>query len=242
MSRQVETPRSPAARAAVRQMLPRLVLGAGLATLGVLFTLDNMGLVDARDFLHYWPALLLFFGIGLLLAATARSERIAGIVWSLVGGWLLADRVVELPYSLFDLWPLALVAVGALLVLRAVRPRRSCTDLHEDAHLHAFAMMSGVRRTSGSLQFRGGSLTAIMGGIEVDLRNALLAGGTASLDTFAMWGGVEVRVPPGWVVEGRVWPLMGGFDDKTTPPAPEDVAGTLVVTGWAIMGGVEIKN
>jgi predicted membrane protein len=242
MSRQTEMARPAIERSALRSMLPRLVLGTGLAAIGVLFTLDNLDVLEARHFLRYWPALLVLFGIGLLVSGTARSERIGGVVWTLVGGWLLADRIVELPFSLFDMWPLALVIVGALLVMRALRPRRAAEQSQGDSVLHAFAMMSGVRRSSSSLQFQGGSLTAIMGGIEIDLRSALLAGGTATIDTFAMWGGVEVRVPPGWVIDGRVWPLMGGFEDKTTPPTPDDVAGTLVVTGWAIMGGVEVKN
>jgi hypothetical protein len=81
-----------------------------------------------------------------------------------------------------------------------------------------------------------------MGGVEVDLRGARIARQQASLDCFAMWGGIEITVPPGWAVHGQVWPLMGGFEDKTTPPAPEDVAGELVVTGWAVMGGVSVKN
>jgi hypothetical protein len=242
VSRAVEQRAPAAGRGALRQVLPRLVLGAGIAIAGILFTLDNVGLVDADDWLRYWPALVVVFGLGLLVSGTARSERIGGIVWTLAGGWLLADRIVYLPFSLFDLWPLGLVAVGALLVMRAVRPRRRSAATEDDSSLHAFALMSGVQRTNGSLQFQGGSLTAIMGGVEVDLRGALLAGGTATLDCFALWGGIELKVPPGWIVEGRVWPLMGGFADKTTPPAPEDAAGTLIVTGWAIMGGVDVNN
>jgi hypothetical protein len=228
-------------RTGLRHVLPRLVLGLAIALAGVLFTLDNLDVLDADDWVRYWPALLLAFGLGQMVAAVSPSERIGGAIWSFIGAWLLADVALYLPISLFDLWPLVLVVVGALLVWRAVRPQTAAAA-RDDSTLHAFAVMSGVKRTSTSLQFQGGSLTAIMGGIEIDLRGALLAGGTATLDTFAMWGGVEVRVPPGWVIDGRVWPLMGGFEDKTTPPSPEDVAGTLVVTGWAIMGGVEVKN
>ena len=241
MSRAAEQGRPPAGdRGSFRQVLPRLMLGAGIAAAGILFTLDNVGILDADDWLRFWPALLVAFGAGQLLAARAPSERVGGTLWLAIGGWLLVDEIVDLPYSLLDFWPLALVAVGLLLVLRAVRPAQR--GIHDDNTLHAFAVMSGVRRTSSSLQFQGGSLTAVMGGVEVDLRGALLAGGTATIDVFAMWGGVDLKVPPGWAIDGRVWPLMGGFEDKTTPPAPEDAAGTLVVTGWAIMGGIEIKS
>ena len=223
-----------------RQVLPRVVMGLGLAAAGIIFTLDNVGVLDADDWLRFWPALLVAFGLGQLIAAVSPSERIGGTIWLAIGAWLLLDEVVYLPFSLFDFWPLGLVAIGVLLVLRAVRPSRVAA--RDDDTVHAFAVMSGVKRTSTSLQFQGGSLTAVMGGVEIDLRGALLAGGTATIDTFTMWGGIEIRVPPGWAVDGRVWPLMGAFEDKTTPPAPEDIAGTLVVTGWAIMAGVEVKN
>jgi hypothetical protein len=241
MSRAMEQKVAPR-RTGLRYALPRLVLGTGIAAAGVLFTLDNVGILDADEWLRFWPLLLVAFGAGLLLGGGSPSERIGGGIWLAIGGWLMTDELLDLRFSLFDFWPLALVVAGALLVMRAVRPASKPVATDDDGTLHAFAMMSGVKRASSSLQFQGGSLTAVMGGIEIDLRSSLLAGGTATLDCFAMWGGIEVKVPPGWAVDGRVWPLMGGFEDKTTPPAPEDIAGTLVVTGWAIMGGIEVKN
>ena len=48
-------------------------------------------------------------------------------------------------------------------------------------------------------------------------------------------------MPEGWQVRGEVIPLMGGFEDKTLPKAGA-VEGTLVIRGFAIMGGVEVSN
>jgi hypothetical protein len=231
--------RSP--RHVFRQLLPRLLLGTWLAALGIFFTLDNVGILDAGDWLRYWPVLLLALGAGLLISAGSPGELMGGIFWMFVGGGLLLDRLDILPVSLFDFWPLGLVALGVMLVVRAVRPRTGVTG-DEASTVHGFAMMSGVTRKSASVAFEGGSLTAIMGGVEADLRNARMVREQAVLDCFAFWGGIDVKVPPGWVVHGRVWPLMGGYEDKTTPPAPEDVAGELVITGWAVMGGVAVKN
>jgi hypothetical protein len=80
----------------------------------------------------------------------------------------------------------------------------------------------------------------VMGGVHLDLRRASLRG-RAVLDTFAMWGGVELVVPEGWAVELQGTPILGGFEDKTRPPL-DDNAPRLVVRGVAVMGGVEIKN
>ena len=48
------------------------------------------------------------------------------------------------------------------------------------------------------------------------------------------------RIPADWSVEGHVMPLMGGFEDKTRRPL--DDRKRLVITGLAVMGGVEVKN
>ena len=100
--------------------------------------------------------------------------------------------------------------------------------------------MSGVNRGSNASTFRGGELAAFMGGCEIDLRQAAIHG-EAVLDVFAMWGGIEIRVPENWTVIGRVMPLLGGFDDATRPPK-EATDHRLIVRGVVLMGGVEVKN
>ena len=54
-----------------------------------------------------------------------------------------------------------------------------------------------------------------MGGCEVDLRDARIANGPAVIDVFAFWGGVDIRVPPDWEVDGQVTAILGGFDNRT---------------------------
>ena len=55
-----------------------------------------------------------------------------------------------------------------------------------------------------------------------------------------MWGGIEIRVPPDWTVISRVDPILGGYEDKTTPP--KDDSKRFVVRGSVVMGGIEVKN
>lgn len=241
MSADAETTIARSPRVAFRNLWPRLLFGTWLAIVGVVFTLDNVGLVDARDWLRWWPVLLVVLGAGFLITASRGAEVAAGILWMVVGGAFLLDRLDILPVNVFDLWPLALVGFGIVMVTRALRPRGS-TIGDESSTVHAFAMMSGVTRKTATVAFEGGNLTAIMGGVEVDLRNARMVKQQAVIDCFAFWGGIDLKVPPGWVVHGRVWPFMGGFEDKTTPPLPEDVQGELVITGWAIMGGIAVKT
>ena len=105
-----------------------------------------------------------------------------------------------------------------------------------------FAMMSGVRRqvTGG---FAGAEATAIMGGVELDLRYSAMDGDEVIIDTFALWGGIEIWVPTHWEIVSQGLPLMGAFEDKThVTTHGGNRQPRLIVRGVAIMGGVEIKN
>ena len=98
-----------------------------------------------------------------------------------------------------------------------------------------------MKKQVSSQEFTGGEASAIMGGISLDLRQAKIKNDEAVLDVFAFWGGVEIRVPEDWHVVVQAVPLLGGFEDKTFHPK----SGTnkrLVIKGYAIMGGAEVKN
>ena len=78
-----------------------------------------------------------------------------------------------------------------------------------------------------------------MGGIEIDLHDADIQTG-ATLDVFAMMGGIVLRVPEDWLIVVNTLPIMGGVDDKTHPPV--EATKRLNITGFLMMGGMEIKN
>ena len=96
-----------------------------------------------------------------------------------------------------------------------------------------------LQRTNRSPTFRGGALTAVMGGVDLDLSGARLAPEGAVLDIFALWGGIEVKVPEGWQIDLRVFPLMGGVEDRTRPGDGTD-APRLTIRGVFLMAGGEV--
>jgi hypothetical protein len=160
----------------------------------------------------------------------------------LLGGWMLLERVVAIRISLHDLWPLLFVFLGGYLVWKGLGGVRHGPAGDGHARFSALAIMSGVVRRSNTQAFEGADLTAIMGGCEIDLRQASIAPGTeAIIDVFAFWGGIDIKVPEDWLVITRAVPLMGGIEDKTHSPV-SPAARTLIIRGIVIMGGVTIKN
>ena len=104
------------------------------------------------------------------------------------------------------------------------------------------AFMSGVvRRGKWTVPARIRAF-AWMGGIGLDLREAMLTSPVTDIYVFALMGGVEIIVPPNVRLESDGFAIMGGFDDQLKEPASNDPNAPLIrVHGLAIMGGVEAR-
>lgn len=220
-----------------------LVFGLVVIAVGVLFTLENLDILDGGAYIErYWPAGLIAIGAAKMIESRLRGSGLfGGALFAGVGTWLLLDNLRLIEASFLDFWPLLLVIVGAVIVWQGLQTtvvRPATAD--QDSVISAVAVLSGVNRGSNSSNFRGGELTAFMGACEIDLRQAAI-NGEAVIDVFAMWGGIEIRVPENWRVIGRVTPLLGGFDDETRA-GKNETAHTLVVRGIVVMGGIEIKT
>jgi hypothetical protein len=223
-------------------LTPRLVFGGFLMALGVLFTLGNLGLVEARPYLKYWPVALIAVGLTHLASGSRRSV-FGGFVWIAIGGWLLADNLHLVSISFWKLWPgIVILLVGASLMAGGLRPRPRARPAQapSDDSVRMFALMGGNQRGNSSKSFRGGEMTAVMGGCGLDLRQAELEGGEAALEVFALMGGIELKVPEGWRVVSNVVPVMGGVEDKTR--AAREDGPRLVLNGVVVMGGVEVRH
>jgi len=103
-----------------------------------------------------------------------------------------------------------------------------------------FAFWSGSTRKG---RWRAGSrlnAVAIMGGIDIDLSEAVFDEPELVIKVFTMWGGIDIKIPEGVTVRDHGLGIMGGFDvhEQYTddPHAP-----VVVVKGVAIMGGVSVR-
>jgi Cell wall-active antibiotics response 4TMS YvqF len=134
-----------------------------------------------------------------------------------------------------------LLVVGLLgsLPIYEAEAERTTTSSGSDT-FDDVAIMGGVKRSNVSSDFKGGEATAIMGGVEIDLRKAAMERDEAVLDVSSVMGGVKVRVPENWTVISKVDTFMGGFKDHTRHPGNEEHR--LILKGTVVMGGLEISN
>lgn len=223
-----------------RRYFSKAILGLAVVAAGVLMTLDNLNIVETDRYLDFWPVLLILLGVSHLAQPAAARRVVSGLVWITIGAVLLVHTLDLVDFNPFDLWPLLLVLVGGSILAHALRRGRRLPVEGSDT-FDATAILSGVERRITNDSFQGGEAIAVLGGCEIDLRDAGSKGGPAEIHCFAFWGGVEIKVPETWQVEVRGTALLGAFEDKTVAK-PAEGSKTLVVTGIAIMGGVEVKN
>ncbi len=220
----------------------RLIFGLVIITLGVLFTLDNLDLIQSGDILLWWPLALVAVGVAKTIGAGTVQKPVFGIILGLVGIWWLLSNLGYVEIEPWDVWPVFLIAAGIMIVIRSTRahvPQEG--SLEPDSRISAFAFMSGTERKISSQEFQGGDVTAIMGGHDLDLRQAKPAGGTCVIDLLVWWGGVDLLVPDDWKVTTDGLAIMGAIEDSTRAPSGE-ARGHLILRGLVVMGGVEVKN
>lgn len=215
----------------------QLMVGLLFVAAGVLLMLGTRGII--QDLRRFWPLLLIAGGI-IKLRSPNSDSRVGSWVLIAGGSFFLMANLGLVTLSARDLVALVIILAGGSLVWRAVT--RS-PDLPEDATLRVndVGILGGVERTCSTQDFQGGELTAIMGGVEIDLREASISNPPAVLEIFALWGGIQLKVPEDWSVSVETRPVMGGVVDKTRPPRGGSDK-KLVLTGYAVMGGVEIRN
>ena len=233
------------------QHIVQFALGLLIIAAGVLFTLSNFHVLRARDYLIYWPVVFIVIGAGQIIQRLSQGRvatgggnvpLLIGGLWILIGAAMISQRLGFSQLNIWSLWPVVLVVVGGRIVWHGLHGRPGPDAVVDGvSKLAGTAFMSGFNRRVVSDAYRGGELTAIMGGGRLDLRDATLADGQAAIQMFVIMGGFEILVPPTWNVIVEVTPFMGGFDDKTRVPASA-TAPRLFIRGFVMMGGIEIKN
>lgn len=104
------------------------------------------------------------------------------------------------------------------------------------------ALMAGVERKGRWIPARNTRVLAFWGGVELDFREALLGPGVTEVTIACLMGGVEIVVPPDIIVEADGIAIMGGFSHRTPGSGITTDSPVLRITGFALMGGVDIQT
>ncbi|HTX40126.1 MAG TPA: DUF5668 domain-containing protein [Bryobacteraceae bacterium] len=228
-----------------------LLPAAILIAVGAIFFLNNLHILTFREVLDYWPVVLIALGMVKAVDATDNAGRTGGAILIIVGAIFLAPTLGFWHIPVGDLWPLILIGVGGVLLFQRLGMpainwgggRIGAVPGAAPGMLSESAIFSGGRRRIVTPDFRGGEVSCIFGGFDIDLRKAGMAGDSAILVVNAIFGGCDIRVPENWDVVLEMTAVFGGCDDRTVhPDAGVPAAKRLFLRGSAIFGGIDVKN
>jgi len=103
------------------------------------------------------------------------------------------------------------------------------------------AIMSGARRMGRWVVPRNYVGVAVMGGIELDLREAQFSEPEVTIHAYTLMGGIEITVPEDVDVDVSGFAFMGGFDHNASGPGVPG-APRVRILGFALMGGVDVRR
>ncbi len=106
----------------------------------------------------------------------------------------------------------------------------------------ALAIFGNVERHGRWVVAPKSRALAVFGNAELDLRAAILEQGVTEIEVKAVFGNVEIIVPPTLCVECHGASIFGNFEALERMPSEPDGSPTLRITGKAIFGNVEIRT
>jgi predicted membrane protein len=224
----------------------RAIFGIFLILFGCLLVLKNLDFIpyELRHVIFSWPSLLL--GLGALFFF-GKEDKTTGIVLMAVGGLFLFPIIFDWSFNWRGLfWPIMLIAIGVVVI----RKRNGCefdkrSEVGSDSdYIDELNIFGGGEKVINNKNFRGGKITCIFGGTELNLSNAELAEGTNIIDVFTMFGGCVLIVPSDWDVKVEVSAILGGVSDKrmSTTNYIVEPKKELIIRGTVALGGCEIKS
>ncbi len=221
--------------------LQGILWGLVLVGAGVLLVLNALDILAFDIFFTGWWTL--FIIVPCTIAFITERGRLGSFIGVCVGVFLLLCSRGVLAYAL--LWklllPLILVAVGLRVLFGTLFGRKKADALDmppvAPAARNTTAVFNGARVSFAGQAFDGAVLRAVFGGIECDLRDAVIDK-DCTIDATAVFGGIELYVPQGVNVQVLSTAVCGGVSDRKKQEAG---AHTLYLRATCVFGGIDVK-
>lgn len=238
-------------------------IGLTLLGVGVLILLRNLDL-PFPSIIFSWPMILIVVGL-----VVGLKENFKGPSWIILmglGGFFLTMKL----FPEWDLRnfiaPAILIAIGLTFVLKRknnfidetqttgqtanssisspyteTSSSSSATAEGPEDLLDAVSIFGAVKKNVYSKNFRGGETVSIFGGSEINLMHADFSG-TIKLEIVNVFGGTTLFIPAHWQIRSEATAIFGAIEDKRQRPAGVTTDKVLVIEGFVMMGGIDIKS
>ena len=225
-----------------KNFLVRAFFGITIAALGGVLLLRNLEIIKFDSWNVFWGTVwaagLVLAGLMTIFSSRRASLRVWGLLLMTIGVSIGLGAYGVINISVWKIfWPVMLITIGLTVSVGSGGRKRSKKSPADVSGNEKIAIFYGEEsRVKGD--YTGGSVTAIFGGVELDLRQAKIKDGTV-IDVFTFCGGVNINMPDDVIVKNEVRGILGGSEDKTV--SKSSAKKTIYLRGECVLGGLEVK-
>jgi predicted membrane protein len=243
-----------------------LFFGLLVTLAGALLLAFNLGWIDPqfRKIVFSWQMILVFFA----LISLVKRQYVLMLFWAALGAFFLLPKIgtvcpEALPWIIEDFaknyWPILLIFLGIFIVLGLFSGKGILLLAFGNSKKNTvFGHTESTEGTDGIYErnvvfggaedvflepvFRGGNISVVFGGVELDLRKTTILEGDTRLNIDVVFGGVELRVPDNWKLIKEIGATFGAVEESRKIWAADiDESRRLIITGNVVFGGCEIQ-
>jgi len=227
-----------------KSSLIRAFLSIVIVALGGVLLLKNLEIINISWDIFWgtvWAAGFVLSGLVNIFNYRNKTAWIWGLLLVAIGILIGLNSYGIVDVSIWKIfWPVVLIAVGLTIMFNISPKVAKCSKKPgKDGSIgnEKIACFWGEEDAVKG-DYTGGSLVAIFGGVDLDLRQAKIKDGSV-IEIFTFCGGVNITLPDDVIIENEVRGFLGGTDDKTLPK--DSSKKTLYLKGECILGGLEMK-
>lgn len=219
-----------------------IIWGVVLLALSAVLILNAFEITNIEIFFDGWWTL--FIIVPSIVGLFNSHEKTSNIIGLLIGTFLLLACQNILDFEMFWklIFPVIIAVIGIKMIFGGIGRNRGFTKSIEENKENiktAFAAFSGQDINFEDEIFKGAELTAVFGGIKLDLRNAVFESDTA-INACCIFGGADILLPDNVNIKVNSNSLFGGIDNKKHNNSKDNVH-TVYLNSTCIFGGVDVK-
>jgi predicted membrane protein len=208
----------------------RSIAGIFLIIAGAYFLIPEIHDLSKYNIQAFWPAILIFIGIGIFVKSIFRSSSQKK----------KSDMNTSTNNAATDI-----DSFNTSTNYPETNNDSFKASANNDSFFNSTLIFAGEKKKLSTYEFKGANITTICGGLELDLTDCYLSKeGPNVIDFSVICGGVSLKVSKDWSIKTEITQIMSGIEDQVVdmPDSYVDPAAELRLTGVIVMGGIEIKR
>lgn len=216
--------------------------GVVFIVIGVIIAANALGIANINVFFKGWWTL--FIIIPCFIGFIKGPERTGDFIGLVIGIALLlcAQNIITFSIIRKLFIPFILIVIGLSFIFKdaiAGKVNEKIKKLNKSG-LKEYSATFGENKIDMSNEvFEGADLTAVFGGVNLNLNNSTIKD-EQLINATAVFGGIEIKVPENVNVKVKSTSIFGGVGNKVNNKKDENIP-TIYVNAFCMFGGVDIK-